>query len=108
MALNVLSFVPSYTLNGEHIPEATFILSSLSYHLITEGCGIGLARSASQRPLHSCGIIEDTSADLHCAFSQHGLWDPQQPTRSSQKRRFPDPIPGSEGGVQEDLTICRL
>ena len=41
------SFFP--VLDADPIPEATFIISSLSHHLITEGHEIGQAQSAFQR-----------------------------------------------------------
>lgn len=58
--------------------------------------------------LIAVGSPEDISDDLHCVFSWCGLWDPEQPRRILRKRRFPDPIPDSEGGLQEGLRICRL
>lgn len=54
------------------------------------------------------GSPEGTSAALHCAFPQCGLWDPEQRRRSLGTRGFPLPILDSEGGVQGDLRICRL
>lgn len=49
--------VPSYLLHGGHVPEAAFLLGSLSCHLVMEGRGIGLAPYAFQRPRGCCGIL---------------------------------------------------